>query len=300
MTKETSNWLEIEGLAEIASPEMKKRARERKGDFFEQSFPIEELDAKLKAGWDIVRESRKTVRLKKKKKLDVAFEDRVWRNFERLGFSILNIGEVRLQYNSAGAKKQIDVIAIDEKTKIVILVECKTALQPGSTRYLTQDFIEAKEVKEGAKKLNSAYTFISIFASMNISWTQSKTEAALQNQIRIWDEKAIEYFENLAMTLGEAAKWQLYGELIPSKKISLLKDVISPASKTRIRLNGKAKSIYSFIVPAKNLQRVAFIHHKALGDSENDGLITYQRMIQKSRIKKIQEFAEGHGLFAKM
>ena len=52
---------------------------------------------------------------------------------------------------------------------------------------------------------------------------------------------------------------------------------------------------YSFVTTPDHLLKIAFVNHRALDDPK--GIPTYQRLIQKSRIKQIEQFIQSGGYF---
>lgn len=86
------------------------------------------VEGLLEEGWEEFGTPLKTkTRLRKAKSHDVQFEDDIWCQLYRLGYRQLNIDETFcLPFGpSAPEKKQIDIIAIDDNT--VLLVECKSS-----------------------------------------------------------------------------------------------------------------------------------------------------------------------------
>ena len=82
----------------------------------------------IEEGWEEFKsyKNNKFVGVRKEKKFDELFEDRVWTLFARLGFTSMNRDryfEMSYDYNNPNITQQIDVFAADEET--VIIVECK-------------------------------------------------------------------------------------------------------------------------------------------------------------------------------
>nr|WP_228733814.1 DGQHR domain-containing protein [Xanthomonas euvesicatoria] len=64
-------------------------------------------------------------------------------------------------------------------------------------------------------------------------------------------------------------------------------------SATRSKLGGKY--FYSFVSTPRHLLRISFVNHRSLDDPE--GHPTYQRMIQKSRLRSIGSYIQNGGIF---
>lgn len=84
----------------------------------------------IEEGWAEYKsyKNNKFVGVRKNKKFDELFEDRVWCLFARLGFTHMNKDrhfEMSYDYQNPNLTQQIDVFAADDET--VIIVECKAA-----------------------------------------------------------------------------------------------------------------------------------------------------------------------------
>ena len=84
----------------------------------------------IEEGWEEYKsyKNNKFVGVRKNKKFDEVFEDRVWCLFARLGFTYMNKDryfEMSYDYQNPNITQQIDVFAADDET--VIIVECKAS-----------------------------------------------------------------------------------------------------------------------------------------------------------------------------
>ena len=80
-------------------------------------------------GWVVDQRNKRTVRMRKPKPHDIAFEDRVWAAFAKLGFTSLNKDRTfTLKYGAGDNEcQQIDVFAADDD--VVFVVECKSSAE---------------------------------------------------------------------------------------------------------------------------------------------------------------------------
>src|SRR5580704_17136152 len=78
-------------------------------------------------GWVVDRRNKKSVRLRKPKPHDIAFEDRVWAAFAKLNFTSLNKDRAfTIRYGSSAEEaRQVGVFAADDE--VVLLIECKSS-----------------------------------------------------------------------------------------------------------------------------------------------------------------------------
>jgi DGQHR domain-containing protein len=98
------------------------------------------------------------------------------------------------------------------------------------------------------------------------------------------------YYEHLASHLGPAAKYQLFADMLPGRQIYGLEKRI-PALQSRL---GKY-TCYTFPISPEYLLKIAYVSHRAKGKATD--VNTYQRMIKKSRLKKIRDYIREDGIF---
>ncbi|WP_264558054.1 hypothetical protein [Flavobacterium sp. N1718] len=98
----------------------------KKNEYQVQTVDHNMVDTYLKDGWEVYGKSLKTkTRIRKLKSHSRKFEDDMWCQMYELGYRTLNISEnLHLNFTNDD-KKQIDVIAINEDTAIII--ECKSS-----------------------------------------------------------------------------------------------------------------------------------------------------------------------------
>src|SRR5258707_10395693 len=86
-----NNNLQVELLGKLApEKEIQILLKARKRPFILETIKPRHLQAYLEDGWELDREFKGTIRMKKEKPADLAFEDRVWALFAQLGFNFLN------------------------------------------------------------------------------------------------------------------------------------------------------------------------------------------------------------------
>ena len=129
-------------------------------------------------------------------------------------------------------------------------------------------------------------------ATKNIIWSEPDLERARQEKLFLLrDEREINYFSQLADHLGFAAKYQMLAEVFSNQKIPELDGKKVPAIRGKLA----GQTYYSFVTTPRQLLKVSFVNHRTLGDPE--GMPTYQRLVQKSRLKKISDFINKGGFF---
>ena len=126
----------------ISGDELQSQLRRRRSPWLFKTVPPALVDAEIAEGWQIANVNRASVRLKRAKPIDEALEDEVWSLLARIGFTEMSAGR-RFQIpvgERGGPTKQIDVLAADDET--VLVVECKAAASMGP-RPLGKDLAEA-------------------------------------------------------------------------------------------------------------------------------------------------------------
>jgi DNA sulfur modification protein DndB len=259
---------------------------------FETISPL--LQAEYEStGWNLERELKRSVVMRRVKPHDVAFEDRVWATMAKLNFSILNKGRLfKLSYGKGlGDRKQIDVFAADDEVALVI--ECKSTQSPATSAFkqeieaiqgIRAGIIQAVKAEFPDRKVKF------ILATNNYALSDSTIERIRGADIVHMDEDTIEYYLELAEHLGPAARFQLLGSLFAGSKIPGLEPRVAA-------IQGKmgGHTYYSFAIEPARLLKLGYILHRNKANSEL--MPTYQRLIKKSRLKKVAQFVDGGGFF---
>jgi DNA sulfur modification protein DndB len=78
-------------------------------------------------GWVVDKRNKKSVRMRKPKPPDIAFEDRVWAAFAKLNFTSLNKDRTfTVRYGQGQSEtQQVDVFAADDE--VVLVIQCKSS-----------------------------------------------------------------------------------------------------------------------------------------------------------------------------
>ena len=293
MTKE-------EFLAKITTTEnVKSISRKKFPKYNFISVSKSEKDNYLNEGWEVERENVSSIRLRKLKLHSEVFENKVWSVFYKMGYERLNVDSTfKIPYSSNPSipPRQIDVFCFDDDTAIVI--ECKSSetrrnrplqtiindfanLKSGLIRYLNDLFVTRKKVKL-------------ILATNNIIVSENDVNRIKENNIILFTQDDINYYEQISSHLGESSKYQLFGRIFSGQSIPSLKNKV-PA----IRGKMGGHTYYSFSIQPEKLLKLSYILHNNTTSEEVVG--TYQRMVNKNRIKEIGTFLDsnngGSGFF---
>jgi DNA sulfur modification protein DndB len=244
-------------------------------------------------GWVLDTKLKLKVKMRRAKSHDVAFEDRVWATMAKLNFADLNQDRAfRLPYgNQANETQQIDVFAADDH--VVLIIECKST---GTIK--TDSFKKDVEAIQGSrpglvqriKKRYPDHKIKFILATNNFGLTEETQERIKSADILHMDDETIDYYLSLAEHLGKAARYQLLGALFAGQKIPGIESTV-PAIESKMG----GYIYYSFAIEPARLLTLSYILHR---NKANSALMpTYQRLIKKSRLKKVTDFVDSGGFF---
>lgn len=244
-------------------------------------------------GWVLDRRLKLKVKMRRRKRHDVAFEDRVWAAMAKLNFPELNKDRhLRLPYGSTPAEaQQVDVLAADDE--VVLLIACKsTGSATGSTFKKDIEAIQARRagMLSTLKERYPNHKVKFIFATNNFGVSADTEQRFLDTDIVHMDEEAIEYFLSLAEHLGRSARYQLHGYLFGGSKIPGIESTVAA-------LRGKmgGYKYYSFAIEPARLLKLTYVLHR--NRANNLMMPTYQRLIKKTRLRSVAQFVDGGGFF---
>ncbi len=276
--------------------ELNKVKASRTKTFVEQKERRSALPELIEEGWVEHKsyKNQKFVGVKKDKKFDELFEDKVWVLFAKLGFTHMNRDryfEMSYDYKNPAITQQIDVFAADEET--VIIVECKAAetLRDGVFKQKIEAFHGQMDGlrKEAQKQFPGAKVKF-IWATHNYILSPAD-----QNKLKEWGiihfgDAAVNYYTELVKHLGSCAKYQLLGNLFANTEIRNMDDKI-PA----IRGEMGGYTYYSFSIEPERLLKIGYVLHR--NEANKNMMPTYQRIIKKKRLSDVQKFINSGGYF---
>lgn len=246
-------------------------------------------------GWTPVETKRykSSLHVRRNKRHEVYFEDRVWSLFAGMKFLYMNEDRnFRIQYATEVPGKQIDVFAADDQ--VVLVIECKSAEIPRKANF-AKDINEINGIRENIgnrikKHFKGKPKIAWIFCTNNILLTDNDTARLKENKIIYLDQNDIKYYEDLLKRIGSSAKYQLFGRFFAQQTIPELKSIV-PA----VKGNMGSYTYYSFSIEPETLLQISYIMHRT--QTSEESLHTYQRMVNASRIKEIGGFIDDGGFF---
>jgi DNA sulfur modification protein DndB len=245
------------------------------------------------AGWVVHQELKTRAKMRKEKTHDLAFEDRVWATLARLQFTHLNRDRsFKLTYGaSPNQAQQIDVFAADNE--VILLIECKSTETVRSGQFKKETEAISGQREGILRRVREEYPHHKvkfILATNNYTLSSQVTDRIEETGLFHVSEDTIEYYLTLADHLGAAAKYQLLGALFAGAKIPNLEPMV-PA----IRGSMGGHTYYSFAIQPERLLKMSYVLHRNQANSAM--MPTYQRLIKRSRLKKVAEFVEAGGFF---
>ncbi len=291
MNKTKTKWESI-----VSAGDLSRIRTLRSKTFIESKERRAALPELIEEGWEEFKsyKNNKFVGVRKNKKFDEVFEDRVWCLFARLGFTYLNKDryfEMSYDYQNPNITQQIDVFAADDET--VVIVECKAAetIRDG----VFKKTLEAFHGQMSGLRREAQTHFPK--AKVKFIWATHNfiISPADQTKMREWDiihfsDAVINYYYELVKHLGTCARYQLLGNLFANQEIRNMDDKI-PA----IQGEMGGHKYYSFSIEPERLFKIGYVLHR--NEANKNMMPTYQRLIKKKRLSDVQKFINDGGYF---
>jgi DNA sulfur modification protein DndB len=273
--------------------------KRRKPRLLQKRVSTDEAEPLLSSGWSLRRvlKTGKTV-VEKQKAHDEILENRFWCVLYQFGFEELNQGrsfQILVTAGGEAVHKQIDVFGkIDE---VIVVAECKSCAKK-QTRSLQKDIGEFASLQRPiANALRKRYgadpklKIVWLFVTGNIIWSSADRARAEEQHIQIIEERELRYFEEIAKSVGPAARYQFLGEFLNEQQIPALSNYAVPAIRTKLGGNWA----YYFLAPPARILPISFVNHRGLRDLE--GAPAYQRVLKRSRLREIGLYLDAGGFF---
>src|SRR5438270_4005276 len=250
--------------------ESRGAARSRARDYETKTAHPLLVEEALAEGWSVDKKNRKSTRLRRPKTRGTNLEDRVWTLLYRTGFSHLSArGDARLVVNARepdGPATQIDVVGIDDE--IALAIDCKSSehfeRRPQFQKELAKHAMTRERFAHAIhKQFDDSETKRQIVLAMfleNVSLSENDRARAREENVLLFDERDLTYYESLVSHLGPAAKYQLFADMLPGKPIAGL-TLRVPAIRTRM---GGA-TCYTFSISPSYLLKISYVSHRSKG-----------------------------------
>ena len=270
------------------------RVKSSKYDFI--TVPSAFQEEKEAEGWELDTALTKKVKLRKLKSPGAQFEDDVWCQLYKLGYTELNEGcDFHLRWGDEKSDaQQLDVVAVDDET--IVVVECKAAASKGQTasfKMLVENYTNHKEqLMRSLKEVFGNKKIKFVFATRNYIFSENSVDIERLERAKffIYNDNTYHYFDNLIKAYKGYVGYQFKGLLFNDEAISKDRYEI-PA------LRGKMgnKTYYMFSIEPSILLKIGYVLHRSR--ARNLDAPTYQRMLVPSRLKGITKYINEGGYF---
>ncbi len=270
----------------------------KKSKYFLKSVDHSLVDEMLKSGWEEAGAPLATkTRLRKLKDSAKQFEHDIWCQFYELGYRNLNYDEnfVLPFGKDPTERKQIDVIAIDKDT--IIIVECKSSEKAKSAPSYKTEFEGLERRLDGFKKsmeqvFGKGKKVKYIFATrrLRIDIDGVDIQRLEKTGSFYYNDNTYEYLNSLIRSYKGAARYQFLGILFKDQLINTTRLEV-PAIEGEMG----GKKYYMFSLEPHLLLKMGFILHRTKANESE--MPTYQRLLIPSRLSGIQKFIDKGGYF---
>lgn len=258
------------------------------------SFPskqIDNIEKYIADGWEIDKEFKTKIKLRKKKESKHLLVDKMWALFASLGFDLLNRNQaIDIPYDKKDNSlfETFDILAKDQES--IVLVRCESAVKNAKSNFKDKLELLKDHIGEIRKTLNYIFDgaklkFKFILATENYALIE-QDQLALEKIGGVhFDEDIIDYYIKMHNQIGIAARYQLLGSLFFDQEIPEMDNKI-PA--IRGKMGGHV--YYSFSIEPEKLLKIGYVLHR--NKANTNMMPTYQRIIQKGRLDAINKFLE--------
>ncbi len=215
----------------LSVEELRSLARRKMNSIELKSVPVRLFNPEEEGrqGWRVQREGETVVRLSRPKARSVLLEDRVWSLLYRLGFSHLSADRgaqltVDPKAEQGGPQNQIDVVGLD--LEVAVAVECKSAEHPRRYTDFQKDLAKHALLRERfAAAVSAQFPLrhkrvpVMVFFTWDLILSENDVDRARNDKVVLLNERDLQYYENLASHLGPAAKYQLFSDMLPGRRI---------------------------------------------------------------------------------
>ena len=270
-----------------------KLYRAKRNEYYLKSVNHSLVEEMVKEGWEEYTTSLKTkTKLRKLKSHDKQFEDDIWCQLYELGYRCLNFDEnfVLPFGGNTADKKQIDVVAVDDDT--ILLIECKSSKKPTKAPSFKTEFEGLPQRLNGFRKVlkqvfpgTRKVKYIFATRNLRIDSDSIDIQRLLETRSYFYNDNTYNYVNSLIKHYKGASHYQFLGLLFKGEVIDKEKIEV-PA------LEGSMgnKTYYMFSIEPHLLLRMGFILHRT--EANEAEMPTYQRLLVPSRLKGITSYID--------
>jgi len=273
--------------------EMDSEFKNRRKDYFVKSIG---KDEEITEGWEVEKRYKTRIRINKSKTISEALQDKIWKLFYLMSPQYLSTRDFSIKVKdttTSDTNEPIDVLAVFEDTVFVVICDSLDRIGKKNMERNIDNFSDRlSNIRNSLKKLFKQKIPVFVLATENIDWDEDDKTYAEENNIIVWDEYDIEALLELTDLAGEGAKYQIYNRIFYGKKIKNF-EITIPALKAKMG----GFQYYLFAMNPEHLLKISYVHQRSGKGNFLDISESYQRMLNKSRIRKIEEYIKEGGFF---
>ncbi len=275
-----------------------KLYKARKNMYLTKNVEHTLVENMLADGWEEYGYPLKSkTRLRKNKDFNKKFEDDIWCQCYELGYRVLNYDEnfVLPFGKEPGEKKQIDIIAVDSET--VLLIECKSSEKPKTAPSFKTEFEGLEKRLDGFRKaieqifgrgLKVKYIFATRRLRVDVEGID--IQRLKRTNSFYYNDNTYEYLNSLIKHYKDASRYQFLGILFRDQLMSSERIEV-PAIEGVMG----GKKYYMFSIEPHILLKIGFILHRTRANESE--MPTYQRLLIPTRLSSITKFINDGGYF---
>jgi len=193
------------------------------------------------------------------------FHDRIKRIFIKSGFKIM-----KSDYYAKGA----DIIAKVDNKKIII--QCKCAQSDGKGGLNIDSLIDEYSKKAEKEKAERAVLAISKYKIPPYYLSdEEKERRAIRDKVVIWDDRIIDYYEEVVSALNEWSKYTIIGDMYILSKFG------DPINTSVMKIMQGEFEFFVFKISPEDLLKISYIFRRDYHRKN-----AYQRTLNIKRLKK--------------
>ncbi len=274
--------------------DMNSEFKDRRKDYLIKSIDQGE---QIPEEWEIEKEYKTRRKIYRNKTIHEALQDKIWKLFYLMGPQYLSTRNLSLKIKdttTSDANEYIDVLAVFEDTIFVTKCESLDRLDKKNMKGDIDKYSDKlSNIRNSLiKLLKQKYSIIFILATENINWDEDDKTYAEENKIIVWDEYDIDALLELTNLAGEGAKYQIYNRIFFNRKIKNF-EITIPALKAKMG----GFHYYLFAMNPEHLLKISYVHQRSGKGKFLDISESYQRMLNKKRVRKIEEYIKEGGFF---
>lgn len=275
----------------IPASHFKARAKALAGEYEVVSVQNNRVHKFVESGFEVMSQGKSTARLRRKYTPLRLLVNKLWRLCLKLGFESISPLEGITLKTSDGTTFSFTLVARSQDVTLVF--EFRVADSSDSQLFSAHsdpEYIQKKtnELRRQLRSATGQFSKVkSVLVTAGIKISKPGKSALSACNIAFIDDRAIDFYTQLAESTGSAACYQFLTELVAGEDIPALQNIKVPCVQSRI---GNTTS-YQLALTPEYLLKVGYVAHRVSAGSG------YQRIVTKSRLIAMRSFLDSGGFF---